>query len=192
MPKIDYSRAVSQRLSQPDLADLHRSGLTDRSIYWSGAYTTHDPSLVRQALHRVRDPSDASRGALVFVYYGADGRPDGYVRIKPRYPRTDRKGKVAKYDAPLYVSPRAYILPAARQMLADPLAPLFITEGEKKTIALLQAGYAAIGIAGVWAWKEKGKDDLLPDFATLPLAGRPVYLVFDWDPKEETRRHVQL
>jgi hypothetical protein len=68
-------------------------------------------------------------------------------------------------------------------------SPLWITEGEKKALKLVQHGENAISLPGVWNFKAGAKDDradwqdkemwgCLRDFT---LAGRTVFLAFDVD-----------
>lgn len=57
-------------------------------------------------------------------------------------------------------------------------------------MALGRLGLAAIGLLGVWNWKVKGTDKLIPGLAAVPWKGRVVYIVFDHDPKPETRSNV--
>jgi hypothetical protein len=92
---------------------------------------------------------------------------------------------------------RKYLIPAGRKMaldvhplvhagLGDPHSPLFVTEGPKKTDALISAGAkAVVGLAGVWNWRGSNGDGgkvLLPDWEWVALKGRrQVYIVFDSD-----------
>jgi putative DNA primase/helicase len=92
---------------------------------------------------------------------------------------------------------RKYLIPAGRKMaldvhplvhagLGDPQYPLFVTEGPKKTDALVSAGAkAVVGLAGVWNWRGTNGDGgkvLLPDWEWVALKeGRRVYVCFDSD-----------
>src|SRR5215218_277841 len=92
---------------------------------------------------------------------------------------------------------RKYLIPAGRKMAVDvhplvhsglgnPRHPLFVTEGPKKTDALISAGAkAVVGLAGVWNWRGSngaGGKLLLPDWEWVALkGGRQVYIVFDSD-----------
>ena len=51
---------------------------------------------------------------------------------------------------------------------------------------------AAIGLGGVWCWKKKSTDELIADLAAIEWGSRDVYIVFDYDTKEKTRRQVSL
>jgi hypothetical protein len=62
--------------------------------------------------------------------------------------------------------------------------PLIITEGPVKQMALVQAGYMAIGLNGVWCAHvtlPDGKRDLRVELKVFSLMGRKVYVCFDAD-----------
>jgi len=61
--------------------------------------------------------------------------------------------------------------------------PIIITEGEKKTLKLMQEGFPALGIGGVWNWLTKGDDEESRPIGDLDLVNwrRPVTIVFDSD-----------
>jgi putative DNA primase/helicase len=111
-----------------------------------------------------------------------------YVRVKPSNPQKDRlTGKTRKYEAPVGQPSRLYF-PAGvgPEVLADNTVPLVIVEGEKKAIALAQAGFIAIAVSGVWSWCKKSDADgrpkeLIPDFDQIVLDGRVVIIIFDSD-----------
>lgn len=74
-----------------------------------------------------------------------------------------------------------YIPHKVKPILTDISIPLYITEGEKKALKAVQEGLYCIAISGLWNWKVKDKDDLIPDFDLLALDGRIIYLVPDND-----------
>src|SRR5262249_40491178 len=74
-----------------------------------------------------------------------------------------------------------YVLPPVAEKLPDILAPLFIVEGEKKTAAAVQVGLNAIGIGGVWNWKDKKSWKGIEELQVIPFADRDIGLVFDSD-----------
>src|SRR5262249_36520768 len=67
---------------------------------------------------------------------------------------------------------------------------IHVTEGEKKTLALSQLGLVAIGLGGVYSWKKKDVEELIPDLAKVDWKGKAVYVTFDFDPKPETRQYL--
>jgi hypothetical protein len=60
-------------------------------------------------------------------------------------------------------------------------APVWLLEGAKKALAVMQLGLAAVGFEGVEGWHRGGSTELLDDFAAIPLAKRRVELVPDGD-----------
>lgn len=83
-------------------------------------------------------------------------------------------------------SPNCLDVPKAAQSdIDDPNVALMITEGWKKALAYLsRGGRCAISLSGVWAWRgtnSKGGKVALPDWDSVALNGREVYLGFDSD-----------
>jgi putative DNA primase/helicase len=191
----EVERVLGERLAERDLDDLRASGLSDWTIYRNDLYTETNPRKVAALINwrpnfAGQDPPwHCQGGALVFPYRDWGGKTTSFARVRPHYPRT-RNGDPVKYEQPAGASPRAYYPRDSLPLLRDGTSPLFLVEGEKKAKALGQLGLAAVGIGGVWCWKPGGKEELIPDLAVIPLAGRDVYIVFDWDPKEQTRQHT--
>ncbi|MEW6493068.1 MAG: plasmid replication protein, CyRepA1 family [Cyanobacteriota bacterium] len=84
-------------------------------------------------------------------------------------------------------------------LINHPEIPLCITEGAKKAGALLTAGYAAIGLSGVFGGyrvprdeqgNRIGKSRLIPQLLKLATPGREIYLAFDQDSKPKTIKAV--
>lgn len=188
-------------------ADLAKSGLTDDTIAAAEIASATDAAKTSQALGW-EYPAKNLGACLVIPYFDASGRRIAeYVRLKPDKPRTPSdkitgKPRVAKYESPRGAANRAYFppLPRLHNALAEPSAPLFITEGEKKALKATQDGFATIGLVGVEGWskrREKGPDgkvkahrELLDDLAGVPWQGRVVYIVYDSDAttKPDVRR----
>ncbi|QDT39231.1 DUF3854 domain-containing protein [Stratiformator vulcanicus] len=167
MPKAPEPLPVSAY----DLKDLQSSGLTYETVKANRIHT------------------DRTRTNLVFPYPNLNGEFNDFSRKKPHNPRVTDSGKIIKYEQPAGSPPRAYFPIAAIKKLKDEGQPLFITEGEKKALALAQEGYAAVGIGGVECGQSNGEP--IADIAALPLQGREVYVVFDFDEKPTTRENVQ-
>jgi hypothetical protein len=179
------------------LFELQASGLTRQTIRAAGLYTVTEGDgvtlarlLNRQPEYRPTDvPAFCRSGGLVYPYRNLAGEVNCFARVKPRRPR-QRKGKPVKYEQPVNSSPRAYYAPAVLPRLRGGKSPVHITEGEKKALALSQLGLAAVGLGGVYGWTSGGAGELIADLAVIPWAGRAVYIVFDHDPKPETRTYV--
>ena len=134
---------------------------------------------------------DDAYPTLLIPMHGADGEINGY-QIKPAVPRTRTKSDgtqaPVKYESPTG-SPLVVDIPAfTRSRFEDLGTPLWITEGMKKTDALVSAGIAALGLTGVFNWRNKM--GTLGDWESIPLANRPVVICFDSD--AAGNRNVQL
>jgi putative DNA primase/helicase len=127
--------------------------------------------------------------ALVIPFGDVHGVYNCYQLLRPHKPPII-KGKARKYVAPTGESTPIYVPAESRGKLLDPSVAFVVTEGPLKALALAQRGHAAIGVTGVFNWKLKGKQELHPSFAAVPMTGRIVYVIFDYDPKPETRRYV--
>src|SRR5262249_26285487 len=86
---------------------------------------------------------------------------------------------------------RAYFPAGCLDKLGDGQSAIFITEGEKKALALAQLGLAAVGIGGICMGFNKGTADLIDDLAAIPWTDRVVYIVFDYEPKPRTKADVE-
>ena len=159
------------KVGADDLANLRASGLTDETIRCNGLRTEN--------------------GTLVFPYCNLNGKWDGFARTRPHNPRV-RDGKAVKYEQPKGVPPRAHFPVSCISAIRRGQGPIYVTEGEKKSMALSQHGLPAVGLGGTWCWKQKGSDELIPDLAAIDWHGLVVYIVFDWDVRKETRWHVDL
>jgi hypothetical protein len=173
------------------LADLRRSGLSDDQIQACCFHSLQANEDVQQALRWSRY-SGSLGPCLCIPYRHADGAVNGYCRLKPDRPRRDRgKDQPVKYEAPKGLPNRAYFPPGTVAILADPSAPLLITEGEKKAAKADQEGFACVGLSGVYAWQKKrkqnaegngtGRRELIDDLASIPWQGRQVHVAFDSD-----------
>jgi putative DNA primase/helicase len=112
------------------------------------------------------------------------GEPPWYMHRPDETPIKD--GRERKYLIPAGRKMALDVHPLVRAGLGDPQHPLFVTEGPKKTDALVSAGAkAVVGLAGVWNWRGTNGDGgkvLLPDWEWVALKdGRQVYVCFDSD-----------
>lgn len=190
---------AGSRLLPQHVADLRKSGLTDAQIEACGFYSATDPHTVVELLGNYMSTKSAAKlgACLVIPYFGVDGTPTGFARLKPDKPRKDKKkeNKVIKYEGPAGTPNRAYIPPGTRVALADPNVLLLFTEGEKKGAAADQHGFACVALGGVWAWQVKRKKDaqgrgtglrqLIPDLAAVNWKRRTVVIAFDSDLQEK-------
>jgi putative DNA primase/helicase len=153
----------------------------------------------------------------------ADRQQINYFRFKPENPPADWKkpGKSQKYLGAVGDLPRAYLpnvsikiwqkiagryqVPVdgdcfGNWLLNHPEIPVISTEGEKKAIAALAAGYAAISLPGIdcgyrsISEKEDGSEgrlELIDDLKALAANGRKILIGFDRDSAPKTIKRVQ-
>jgi hypothetical protein len=73
--------------------------------------------------------------------------------------------------------------------------PLFITEGIKKADALVSRELCAVALIGVWNWRgtnEHGGKMALPEWESVALNDRGVYIIFDSDVMEKREVYAAL
>lgn len=159
--------------------DLKRSGLTEANL-------DVEPSLTDLR-------GRASPGYKLYYPDPDTGKRNGFLRYRYLFPASglDKLAGVDnKYDQPS-APPRAYFSrgipwPALR---TDAQTTLLITEGEKKAAAACKQGTPCIGLGGMWNWKTKDKEALIPDLAAFAWEDRRVVVVLDSD--AATNAHVQ-
>jgi hypothetical protein len=109
--------------------------------------------------------------------------------VKPAAPRYDAiRQRVIKYETP----PGAEALPLFPHLPSGmdwEDGAIAITEGFKKSLALVQYGLPAVALRGITQWHAKGSRELWPELAAA-VEGKVVYLAFDQDEKRRTRRDV--
>jgi len=130
--------------------------------------------------------------AIKLPYYGMDGLPTGFNRVRILTP----KGKM-KYSQARASGSHIYFPPTVgwKQVAQDTDVPIIITEGEfkawslTKQIATDQLTYAALGLAGVTSWTDKAGLHLHRDLMQIVWQRktafqdrhRKVYIIFDYD-----------
>ncbi len=162
-------------LAPEHYADLQKSGLSDDTIQEADIKSV-PPGLINKKLG--------------FNVYGLASMyqipfDDGYCRYRVFYESgkgLDKSGKPKpKYLTQKNLGNRLYIPAQAELILNDISIPLEITEGEKKALKACQEGLYCIAVTGLWNWKIKGKNELIPDFDKIKLDGRTVILTPDND-----------
>lgn len=194
-------------LNSTSLQSLRASGLSDETILAAGI-TDSSNDLTKQLLssHKVAE-------GYHIPYFGFDRKRVDHYRIRilkdahPERPDPDQK-----YAQPRNSGNRVYIPPLFdhETWQHDSAYPIFLTEGEKKSLAASQAGLVCLGLGGVYSWRtnyfalprsavkiEDGPkqkkvgmdfseakpagDKIVPEFSQISWKGRPVYVVFDSD-----------
>jgi hypothetical protein len=147
----------------PDhLADLRKSGLTDEAIQAAGVYSLR-PRDFAHFFNLRRGVPEELETALCFPYQGAE-----FARIK-LFPPLGRM----KYAQPPKTGARLYV----PFKISD--GPIYVCEGEKKTLAARQPGLNAVGIGGVWNWLSRGEP--IDDLTLVEWDGREVTIIPDSD-----------
>lgn len=119
-----------------------------------------------------------ARAGLLIPQWSLAGVQVGYL-LKPDQPRTDKDGKVVKYEQREKTPPRFDIHPDALPALRNIDDILSFTEGNKKGDAGLSCGLPFVCLAGVWQFV-RGRL-VVPDLDEIPLEGRRVRIIFDSD-----------
>jgi Domain of unknown function (DUF3854) len=170
------SGIYSGALAPEHLADLRKSGLRDDTIQ-AHRIMSVPPSMIGQLLGF---DIAAIRSAMLIPFPDPRGGYMDHVRLKIFPSFQDRRGHTIKYLQPARCEARLYF-PWSTLSALDGSAPLWLVEGEKKSLAVAQLGLLAVGLAGVEAWHRRGSLDLLPDFRAIRLQGRRVELLPDGD-----------
>ena len=115
---------------------------------------------------------------MVIPLLDVDGDTYGF-QVRPDQPREDQHGRAVKYETPEGQRLRLDVHPRSRALLRRRSEPLVITEGTLKADAAVSRGMCALGLAGVYGWRDA--DGVLPDWEQVGLKGRIIYLAFDSD-----------
>jgi len=163
----------------PDhLTDLRKSGLSDETIRQANIYSV-PPRDINKKLGPGFPHTEKINSLMTFPYPGADG----FERYKLFPSLEDRK-----YHQKAESENHLYIPPTVGAILKDPSITLYFTEGEKKSLKATQEGIFCIGLGGLWNFKKKGEDGLIPDFNLIQFQGRACFLIPDND-WEQPDRH---
>ncbi|MFC1970406.1 DUF3854 domain-containing protein [Chloroflexota bacterium] len=121
---------------------------------------------------------------MLIPLWGVDGNGIVGHQYRPDSPRLNNKGKPIKYETPMGATNRIDCPPVCQKLLADPIVPLWITEGVKKGDALVSLGECLIDMTGIWNWRAKnsfGGITVSADFDSIALNNRQVYITPDSD-----------
>lgn len=204
------ARFDAPNLSESTLESLYASGLTDETIALSRISDATSNPLIQELLSKYR----AADG-----YHIPYPELDGSFGDKAPY----RLRILAPVDMPKYLQPaksgnHIYIPPfgLAKGWQDDIALPLFITEGEKKALAGMQAGIPTLAVGGVYSWRSQtfklpradvqmtdtGESRMVsvnashaklmtervaPELLEISWQDRTVYLVFDSDASQKVQ-----
>jgi hypothetical protein len=128
-----------------------------------------------------------SEGGYEIPYFDINGnRVPGFSRIKLFGCKI--KDKELRYWQPSGSASRAY-LPRGipwEKIIRDPANPIFIVEGEKKSVRIsMEKGLLGLALGGVWSFQSKRLSlALLRDLEAIDWHGRVVLICFDSDATE--------
>lgn len=133
---------------------------------------------------------DAYPGLLIPMHDATgEARGHQFKPASPRMrPRQDKPPAPVKYESPKGAELMVDVPAVTRERLSTPGQPLWITEGMKKVDSLVSRGVAAVGLTGVFNWRNAMGS--LGDWEDVPIKGRPVVVCFDAD--ANGNRNVQL
>ena len=114
-------------------------------------------------------------------YLNADGSDvlvDGTPFVRIRRPN----GSEPKYLTPKGKGNRIYFSPLLKPEVLNSGKPLMFTEGEKCCDSANHHGFACVGLAGVYSFKDKANPDGLPELKEISFQnGRQILICFDSD-----------
>ena len=172
-----------------------KSAISFEVIVQNGAYSLPDDDQAEAHLVKLGFPihqikAMCPRPGLVLPCHGVFGGPPQIFVYRPDNPpefedkrvtkgNGEYKRNIIKYVWPKDASAALYIPPASYKRLNNAKLPIYWTEGQKKTDALVSQGLCAIGLPnGVWGWKSNG---VKTDIDALPLKDREHVILFDHD-----------
>lgn len=182
------STGFAAQTTQPDA--LYNTFIADRGFdgqdIQSLGLELLDPDETRDLLGHTREWS------IKLPYYDMAGQETGFARVRLLMPKSKMK-----YSQPRASGSHIYFPPgvAWKQIAQDVDVPVIITEGEfkawriTKQLAQDALNYAAIGLAGVTSWTDKGGLHLHKDLmqivwqrkSSFAEKHRKVYIIFDYD-----------
>ncbi len=177
-------------LAKLTLEDIQKSGLSAKTLEKAQVRLFRgdkDTLKGRLGFASINGQSILSTSKLIEFPYFDKGGDILLYRYKLIPSTVDKDGREIKYLHPKEKPAIPYILPEVWKIKDKANKPVWITEGEKKALALLQYGRSAIALSGVWNFKAGGKSDLNNDkglwqeLHSFEWRGRTVYLAFDMD-----------
>ena len=168
------------------------SAISESVLARAGVHSvSHVPELRKMLAQQKRPFAEGQLPALVFPYRRPGCADAVLYAVKPAAPwvSTDRHDgeKSTKYVRTTGVL-APYIPPSvleAPELLDDRTRPVWITEGEKKTLSLDSAGLVAIGTCGVDCWGPRREvrkaKRLFPEIERACRNAGEVFIVYDSD-----------
>jgi hypothetical protein len=159
--------STAMSLIDAHLADLRRSALSDEFIE-----TMNCRSVLGAEISKILPTLSVCESLLAIPYLTNNGFE--------RYKLFPQLGDM-KYYQPTGSTNHIYMLPTLDEKLFDTSTTLYIIEGEKKCASLVQRGYVAVGIAGLWCWKETADWQGIDEIRVIPFLDRETVIIPDSD-----------
>jgi hypothetical protein len=162
----------------PHREDLKKSGLSEELIKCHRLFSIGPNTLERLLGFSTRG---ADSGMVIPFPSPLGGGFIDHIRVKVFPPLKDAAGHTIKYLQPRGSGLRLFF---PLQTLKNALTsgdPLWLVEGEKKSLAVAQLDLPAVGVCGIQGWRRAGTSELIADFDCINVRGRRVELVPDGD-----------
>jgi len=157
----------------PDhLADMQKSGLNDDTIEVMGVYSVRPNDIPKQLGWN----PEKVESLLAFPYPGLN-----FKRFKVFPSFTDKNGNKVKYLQRKGTGVHLYILPPVQRILANPTAPIYFTEGEKKSAKAVQGGIMTIALGGLWNFLDGETGEAIEEVDRIAWPDREVLFIPDSD-----------
>jgi len=179
-PHLDFLLAeiyASSDLHPEHRADLQKSGISDPTSKLQKIRTI-PPHMIDQLLN-----FPALKVTSAYLLPFADPQRGGWmdhIRMKV-FPVIATETGTIKYLQPKRSGVRIYFPLAVLDAVLHSNEPLYVIEGEKKSLAVAQLGLPAVGLCGIEGWHAARSKDLHPDLDDVGLAGRVVKVIPDAD-----------
>ena len=170
-----------------DLSETHRrmlleeSGIAQEVVQARGYYTIGKKAELKRL--GFSDTQCNTPGLLIPVHSPTGGIAT--YQYRPDLPRVGKDGRPIKSETPSGTRMTLDVHPHVRYMLGNPDIPLFISEGIKKSDALVSQGLCALALLGVWNWRgrnDNGGLTALAEWESIALNdARQVSIVYDSD-----------
>ncbi|MCM1567027.1 MAG: DUF3854 domain-containing protein [Dehalobacter sp.] len=171
-----------KKLNERHLEQLQQSGITDMALIKRAGLWSADQNELQGLFQR----RDIKSGGLVFPYPHIDGfrrvrldEPLYIEGVEDGYRNKSKGPKEIRYLSRKGQENHLYLPLPGEELKKD--TQLYVTEGEKKTLSLVQAGLPAVGVAGVWSWRTS--EGVCQEFNLLNWR-RSVSIIFDSDAAE--------
>jgi hypothetical protein len=189
LPDGRWAAVNASRFSAEVRSIAERFGLLQETVHAAGLRR------IAAAYIRERFGLPVPSAGVLFPYPGCNG----FARVRLDQPfQAPGWDKPAKYLTAPGAGNHLYLPPNLPADALVGIAPLVLTEGEKKALRACEVGIPCIATAGIWSWKQRGPDGeklpdtdgRLPDFEHIRWADREVvFLVYDSDITAEHPGH---